>query len=1204
MSYKFKIINFLILAAGLVFSSAVFAETFLPSSTDIPSELVPLANELGCDSKEACQAAFNNDLSRGIALAERYGIYDNDPETKKLAQTFKQEVLEKLATAEGDDFEEKLVRIAENIVSRNKKLAVLLDVNKEEVTAAKIIINQIKEEGVSLDVCNQPADLLTREQLIACLNASKKLAENKTILKNYISEERLQDDFIDQNRSITNLQTALDRGEYGELGAKNADELGNVCLRSGSSGQCDEIAKRFFGQDGVKYLNEARAQVSNVAEKYLTRATNFTLVTPRGQNITGENAIRDTCSRAFNARDIELASVCGKFAKDNGFITQEDFDESVEFLKSIQGSVDLSECRKNPKACEQFIPQDKREEFKVNQQVNEILTAEVGFSLEECSKGGTDQEIGQRCFQGSKQAISKLESLAQNSPQVWQVIDDIKRRVAENERVINKSQEFQQLFQNQGGPGGCRSPQECSVYCSDPAHGPECIAFGAKHQVFEGYEAVNRFQEYRQRVENAPGQEFIPPQGNGAFQSNFGQSNFKQGFSNQMGPSPECFAAIQNGDFIKAKELCSVSGATNLSAPIQQVINICPAMPTVDTCPEGQEKYPVYSSPECGAYYSCRPKAELIPVCPPGQYWDNQNKTCFSYKTQQTSCGPNQYWDYNRSACVAYDNDPVVGCARVGGTWDAARNYCNMPGQSCSSGQYWNGNVCVINVDPVADCRRVGGVWDSAKNYCQMPTTVSCYSIGGDESKCRSAAGCVWYQNHYDGSHCDDPAHGQTQTNTACNNNNICEYGESTGSCPNDCQSSATTCPSGQYWNGTACVNTAIQDTQQQKEQIWNTLGLRSQIRNDADPSRIEQLKQACANVQSGANVWLSGSGTFSSPDFGMPSQEKCQTAANCSSAQYFNGDSCVSTSQTGQYSCVSNQYWDSATQTCKTMSSTACSSGQYWNGNACATYSTDPAAGCAQAGGAWDTASNYCRMPETNTACNNNKICEYGESVGSCPGDCQGATTITCSSGQYWNGTACVSSTTTNNCSTPSNCFDQAICASSGWYWYNGGCWSSPQTTTTTTCPAEQYWDGTACVSSTTTTSCSTPSACTDPSICASSGWSWYDGSCHSSPQTTTTTCSSGQYWDGSACVSSTPSPSMSCSSGQYWDGSACVNSPTPSTSCSSGQYWDGSACVPSPTPAPEPAPAPSAFLPSDALAAISGLLSSILMLLQNFRR
>ena len=83
--------------------------------------------------------------------------------------------------------------------------------------------------------------------------------------------------------------------------------------------------------------------------------------------------------------------------------------------------------------------------------------------------------------------------------------------------------------------------------------------------------------------------------------------------------------------------------------------------------------------------------------------------------------------------------------------------------------------------------------------------------------------------------------------------------------------------------------------------------------------------------------------------------------------------------------------------------------------------------------------------------------------------------------------------------------------------------------------------------------------------------------------PPPSSQACSSGQYWNGSACVTSTtpPPPYTTCSSGQYWDGTACVTSTYPppsggSSSCASNQYWDGTACVTSSTPPPPPAPLP----------------------------
>ena len=66
-NYKYKdyfkkvaLFNFVLLAVGLFFTTAVFAQT--ASSGDIPPELVSLAQDLNCNSVETCEAAFEADL--------------------------------------------------------------------------------------------------------------------------------------------------------------------------------------------------------------------------------------------------------------------------------------------------------------------------------------------------------------------------------------------------------------------------------------------------------------------------------------------------------------------------------------------------------------------------------------------------------------------------------------------------------------------------------------------------------------------------------------------------------------------------------------------------------------------------------------------------------------------------------------------------------------------------------------------------------------------------------------------------------------------------------------------------------------------------------------------------------------------------------------------------------------------------------------
>ncbi len=192
----------------------------------------------------------------------------------------------------------------------------------------------------------------------------------------------------------------------------------------------------------------------------------------------------------------------GIYGVAQGFVKPNDAEFAKKMARKINASgglADFETCARDPRACQNFVPEENREEFQKFEQLEQIMKQELGFDPRECERGEFDQNIGLRCLEGSKRALPKLEALAANSPQVKAIVDEIKGHVARGDDLAKRKDQFNQVFQTQGGPGGCRSPQECSAYCSDPAHGPECIAFGAKQGIRDLKEA-KRFRGFKSLI--------------------------------------------------------------------------------------------------------------------------------------------------------------------------------------------------------------------------------------------------------------------------------------------------------------------------------------------------------------------------------------------------------------------------------------------------------------------------------------------------------------------------------------------------------------------------------------------------------------------------------------------------------------------------------------------------------------------------------
>ncbi|NUQ57341.1 MAG: hypothetical protein HUT38_02560 [Candidatus Paceibacter sp.] len=1142
---------------GLVKSGLAQEQT---AAGDIPQELLPLAQELGCASRDECEKAFNNNFEKGLELAEKHKVYGE--EQRKIALSFKQEVIARLSAAAEENFDEMIVKIANDILKK-PTVAKTLKIDKEEVRAAETIVTEIRNAGVSTDICSRPAESLTREQLISCFEASKKLAKQSKIVERYMPRGVIEKtEMLD---SAVKLEEALARGEYQGLG-KTAEEVGQKCLRPGSESltACDEIAVKYFGPEGVKELAAVRAQTKQAGDIYLKGLEKMELVTPDGRKITGKDSIRKTCDAAFETRNTGLAKACGDFAVKNGFVSREEIEESLKIFESFAAGpqVDFEKCRVNPEACREFIPEEFKGDFDSGIKVYELMKAEMGFDPIQCERAAFDFALGQKCFEGSKKALPKLKELAGSSAEARRMVSEIEFRVKQGEEMEQRKNEVEKTFASQAGPGGCKSPEECFAYCSNPANGAECIAFGAKHEVFDQKEVVGRFQQYNQAftrpvpVGIPGGYEGGSGGGGGQYPYNY-QDGFRgtsqpyqpqqggyypppgQGYGvsypgpGPVGPSPECFAAIQTGDFAKAKEICvtpqyvtppppSYPYRTDSSASVNfPPRSICPAMPEID-CQPGTQKIYKPTTDGCG-------RSECVLVA-------NEQK-----------CSSEQYWKV---------------------TGEGGQGFC-APKESYSSYSY----------NPKEKCYKEGGTWTG--EYCKYPDYNQRSSYSYSSSNYQNTASCPENLVNLLGSGCHFMYNDDSGARIYCN-------GEMTKSAKYGDAATTDGCAStGNYSSYSYSAPSG------QREQIWNTNGLRSWVRTDADSARIARLKEACANVPGSAwDIWMPGAGNYQSPDFGMPDEAKCLALSPGSQAAYS-----YSSYNSGGYSpyagdansCPGFSYsrWDSSGRRyCQLNNERKCDYNypSYLTNGANYTAENCPASDSGSSYGGYSSYGNYSsysyssygyNYPQcdwstqylkgsTNTCmprsdCYNTAHADYNSS------ECQGVRNIV--SGGYASSYGGYSYSSASAC--PSNLLGSG-CHDMGSAYFNSAMdqYVNYGGSTVKNC-ATEYINGCASWSNSSystggsyssySTGGSSYSSYDSGSYSSYSGGGGNGGSYSSAYDASAACAQSGGSWNGSSCVmpntvssaadysSATTDPSAACAqAGGTWDGTTCVMSNT----------------------------------------------------------
>ena len=197
---------------------------------------------------------------------------------------------------------------------------------------------------------------------------------------------------------------------------------------------------------------------------------------------------REACKEYCN--DPAHQEECIQFAVDKGFMTQEDAERARK-LSSVTGPGGCrgQECRtycddpEKAEECLQFAEQQGLIKGEDAQKARKFVEA--------AKKGGPGGCRGRECanYCQSKEHGDECVKFAQEHGLL----------TAEDKARLEVGQKIQSKLQESGGPGGCKSEDECRAYCSSEDHAEECVAFAATHGGVSKEEAERMLQEFRRQ---------------------------------------------------------------------------------------------------------------------------------------------------------------------------------------------------------------------------------------------------------------------------------------------------------------------------------------------------------------------------------------------------------------------------------------------------------------------------------------------------------------------------------------------------------------------------------------------------------------------------------------------------------------------------------------------------------------------------------
>lgn len=341
---------------------------------------------------------------------------------------------------------------------------------------------------------------------------------------------------------------------------------------------------------------------------------------------------------------------CLVFAERAGLMNQEELQEAKKIAQALKGGI------KHPGDCS---TKDECETYcRVLQNIEECMLFAEEAGLIDSEEANRAREIA------PLMALGETPGGCQSRQECEIYCDsdlNIEECIAFAQRVGLASSEEIKRFRATGGkgPGGCDGPKECEAFCNNPDNQQICFEFGKEHGLIDA-EQIEHMQEsarqIRETFNDAPsqivdclntsvGSNVIEQIKSGALTPGLQIServrlcfdNFTPSRDEFLDDHPKDFSP--DGDFkdteglleILHKKLQNIENfdeRVRLEEEIRRIqpgefrdkppflkdefprddffdAKFCPAMVSVDFCPEGQERIETFSSPECGTYYAC-----------------------------------------------------------------------------------------------------------------------------------------------------------------------------------------------------------------------------------------------------------------------------------------------------------------------------------------------------------------------------------------------------------------------------------------------------------------------------------------------------------------------------------------------------------------------------------------------------------------------